>query len=314
MKKTLIKILVIIIFSSCETFVDIEVPPVEQKPVLNCLFTYNKPFKVRLSMSMDVNDTSETKIEAAQISLFANGEFIEELADSGKGFYKSNYLAEVNTRYRIEANITGFETLIASDSLPEEVEINNIYIEDKAIVDVHGNSYPETTVTIKDPLNIKNYYEVYLYLQIKNPYLGYTHVPPGTDTVSPTFFMQNISFWLIDDPVLLSEFISGQSGSLSFADNLFDGKNYALGIPSETIGNQSSEPKHFLIFNTVSKNYYEYKRKIDPHLFNQGGWMYDEMMLIDGGNPVEMYSNVENGYGIFAGYISQVIQVTDIRE
>lgn len=53
---------------------------------------------------------------------------------------------------------------------------------------------------------------------------------------------------------------------------------------------------------------------MDKHLFNQGGWSYDGLLLIDGGNPVSMYGNVENGYGIFAGYISEFIEVTDIRE
>lgn len=74
------------------------------------------------------------------------------------------------------------------------------------------------------------------------------------------------------------------------------------------------EAVHYVTFNTTSFHYYKYKSTMDKHLFNQGGWMYDEMLLIDGGNPVEMYSNVENGYGIFAGYISNVIEVTDIRE
>ena len=163
------KYIFILIFSfliSCETYIDIEVPPIEQKPVLNCLFTESEAFKVRLSLSMDVNDTLETKIEGAELNLFANGEFIEQLADSSKGFYKSNHLALINTQYRIEANIIGFEILTASDSLHENI-IPEVYYKKNGLT-AYGDPYAVSNIVINDPIAENNFYEISIFIIIKN--------------------------------------------------------------------------------------------------------------------------------------------------
>ena len=207
---------------SCETYIDIEVPPIEQKPVLNCLFTENEAFKVRLSLSMDVNDTSETKIEAAQISLFANGEFIEELADSGKGFYKSNHIAQMGTQYRIEANINGFKTLTASDSLPQMISPENVYYKKNSIPDAYGNSYAEANISINDPANKNNYYEILL----SCIYINQWYDPDFNGY--EILIKDNIAYWMIDDPVIGAEEIVGWIGSIPFLDELFNGKEYLL--------------------------------------------------------------------------------------
>jgi hypothetical protein len=308
---------IIILMFSCETFIEIEVPPVEQKPVLNCLFAENKQFKVYLSLSMDVNDTTETKIEGASVNLFANGEFIEELADSGNGFYKSGHLAELNSEYRIEASINGFETLIASDALPDEIIIDSVFYEKDAVINAYeGKLYSVANIIFNDNVNIANYYEVALATKHKNPF--FDSEGDFTDNNEYIIDYDAIAYSLINDPALNSEDLIGWINSIPFSDKTFNGSKYYLKIPLvlyefDYEQNFNPEQSLFIIFNITSYNYYKYKSTMDKHIFNQSGWTPDDnILLINSGNPVEMYSNVENGYGIFAGYIQHKVEIKNI--
>lgn len=302
-----LSIALLLLFSiSCETYIDIDVPPLEKKPVLNCLFTENQAFKLRLSLSADVKDTSETLIEGATVRLYANGDLVEQLADLGNGVYVSDYKAQLATKYRIEADVEGFETIRATDSLPQMVLPENVYYKKNAIAGGYGNTYTEANITINDPGFTDNYYEISLSAKHTSSWYD-----PDYGGYHTSYTNDNIAYWLIDDPVINAEDVIGWVGSIAFSDMMFNGEKYQLKLPVDDMPENAT---HYVRFNTVSGCYYKYKSTMDKHLFNQGGWSYDDLLLIDGGNPVEMYTNVENGYGIFAGYMSQLIEVTDIRE
>ena len=312
-----LSVFIIILMFSCETLVEIEVPPIEQKPVLNCLFAENEQFKVYLSLSMSVNDTSETKIKGASVSLFANNEFIEELADSGKGFYKSSHFAELNREYRIEANINGFETLVASDALFEKIIIDSVFFKKDAVVNPYeGELNPEVNIIFNDNVNINNYYEIALIETHKSPTLN----EDGLDYINTELIIDNdpIAYSLINDPALNSEDLIGWINCIPFSDKTFNGSKYHLKIPlvlDEFNYEQNFNPEQslFIIFNITSYNYYKYKTTMDKHIFNQSGSIpYENILFINSGNPVEMYSNVENGYGIFAGYIQHKVEIKDV--
>ncbi len=287
---------------ACETYVEIDVPPIKKKPVLTCLFTKNKPFKLRLTMSADVNDTSIVFIKNATVKLFADGKFIEHLQEQDSGFYLSSHLVEPKILYSVEADVDGFPIIKASDSLPELIKAEQVYFKLNAIYD-YGNQFAKANILFSDPPG-NNYYELALYAK-------YTYYNDWDGTYREGRINDNIAYWLIDDPALEVEDITGWIGSVSFNDELFNGKKYQLQIPVEKL---PANAEHYVRFSSVSYHYYKYKSVLDRHLFNQGGWSYDGLLLITGGNPLEMYSNVENAYGIFAGYVSQEIEVTDIRE
>jgi len=305
----------LLLLFSCETYIDIDVPPLEKKPVLNCLFTENQAFKVRLSLSADVKDTSETLIEGATVRLFANGNFMEQLADLGKGVYISDYKAQLATKYRIEADVVGFETIRATDSLPQMVTLENVYYKKDAIVNpYYGDLYTEANINIIDPADEENYYEIALSAKYKNPW----YVPGDSSHFHSEQYItltDDIAYWLIEDPALNTEELNGWIGSIPFSDQLFDGKIYNLKVPVSGVETEV-EFVFYVTFNSVSYHYYKYKSTMGKHLFNQGGYNYyeDNPLLIGAGNPVEMYTNIENGYGIFAGYVWQFIEVTDVRE
>jgi len=306
LKSLITTLLIIFTIISCETYVDIEVPPIPQKPVLNCLFTENETFRIELSLSGQVNDTSTTLINNAELLLYSNGVFIEKLQNKGKGLYLSSNKAQKGSMYTIKASIEGYQTIQASDSLPQMVPISDLYLKKKAIVNIYGGENPQVTFSIHDSLGIKNFYEIDLF----EIYMTTYYRLDKTYLDTPMYKNSAIEHWLIDDPALSNEFIAGRNTTISFSDIVFDGKVYSLKLPLYNDGSI----KYYLLYNVCSEKYYRYKSTIDKHVFNQGGFLYSELMIVDGGNPVEMYTNVENGYGIFAGYLSQEILITDIRE
>jgi hypothetical protein len=300
--RKIIFISLISFFLACESYVEIDVPPIMQKPVLSCLFTENKPFKLRLAMSADMNDTALNFINNAVVSLYGNGVFIEQLQELDSGKYVSNCIAKRGVMYRIEAQIDGFLPLSASDSLPEQVFAQTIYYQKNAIYDF-GNFYAQANIIFQDPPG-DNYYEVSLSAE-------YNYYSNWDSVYHTVFINDNIAYWLINDDAVNAENPTGWIGSINFKDEYFDGKKYRLRLPVEKMPDNA---QHYIRFNTVSYHYYKYKSTMDKHLFNQGGWSDDDLLIIEGGNPVQMYSNVENGYGIFAGYIPHLIEVKDIRE
>ena len=106
----------------------------------------------------------------------------------------------------------------------------------------------------------------------------------------------------IYEPVLLADAdLSYFPSSFYFSDNLINGILYELKIPYP--------PMETLDFRTVSKNYYLFRKYWTKHYSNQqndnnvssvNDW--DIFPLLFMGEPIEMFTNIENGYGIFAGY------------
>jgi len=65
---------------------------------------------------------------------------------------------------------------------------------------------------------------------------------------------------------------------------------------------------HYVELRSVSRAYYLFRKSWIRHTFNRGpsftrfeiDYIYDTRLI---GDPVEMYSNIEGGLGIFASYV-----------
>ena len=86
--------------------------------------------------------------------------------------------------------------------------------------------------------------------------------------------------------------------NILLSDELFDGKNVRLKLYSEY---SDYDTELYIYFRSVSRTYYQYKKKLLRHIENQYSNIWSGT-----GNPVTLFSNIENGYGIFAGYCEQV--------
>ena len=82
-----------------------------------------------------------------------------------------------------------------------------------------------------------------------------------------------------------------------FDDNFFSGQLYELTFYLEQTPPPSLiREKVKIILRSVNKDYYQYEKKLYKQQGSSGS------TGIFGGEPVYIYDNVKNGYGVFGGF------------
>jgi hypothetical protein len=95
------------------------------------------------------------------------------------------------------------------------------------------------------------------------------------------------------DPILLP--------TMLFTDETFKDSTIVLHIFTDVSDNPT------ILLRNVSYNYYQYKRNLYQHINNQNTSRYDIYDVFKG-DPMDLYSNVKNGLGIFAAYSQTLLE------
>jgi hypothetical protein len=279
---------------SCQKEIELEYPTPEPKLVVNCLFSPDSLFKVRVGKILAFNDTSTSFIvENAECEIFENGVFSEKLKYQDNGFYISEFLTpKSGNTYELIVSAEGFPIVSAIDTVPYPVNIENLYFELNTLYDALDETYfNDINIIFNDNQALYNYYQLKLICE----------------RISEDSTMQkdNLIFEKTNDLTLLNTgLIEYQPTLIPFSDILFNGQNYFLTtfykLPfAMSDGENVYYETHNIIvyFNSISYQYYQYSRKMIMHIRNQESDIFEGI-----GDPVEMYSNIQNGYGIFAAY------------
>jgi len=289
--KTKILIISIILLISCTKIVDYDFGENKKYVTVNSLFTVNQPMKVKISFTAAILDSSVTYVENAKVELWSKTEFIENLQYTEKGFYQTiNYLPVENKEYTIKIKVDGFDEISATDSIPSLVNFKLANNKKSTYTDTNNYPYFCFDLNIFDNIN-KNFYEFFLPKKYLNHY--YLGIFSSENSIMKTGNFKNNKFDII----------------VSFTDILFNNQVTSLNINyiyESLILNDNFEyvkdttTKVFIIFNTISENYFKYRKsafeisRINNNSFNEG--QSDDYYL---------YTNVNNGLGIFAGYNTQ---------
>ena len=140
-------------------------------------------------------------------------------------------------------------------------------------------------------LNINNLNTNYYFIQvIERRYVTYT-LDDGSDT---TFIEDTKLSVYSDDPIAFADDWYMEEGVI-FNDEVINGKEYTIWFKGNSYyyDNNESRSVYYIIFKTVSKEFYRYYISLAKHMNAQG-----EIFM----EPVQVYTNIENGFGIFAGY------------
>ena len=292
-KKVIFFFLLIFIINSCTKEINIDLPEKEPKLVINSFFIpftlpYPKSFNVKVNQSSPLLDTTTVKSIADATVIISSGNQIDTMKyDDSLNYYDLGFtFPETGKNYQLKVIKSGFKTVTSNDVIPDRVKMTSCSINPIASTDDCGGIYSEVTINFNDPPNEKNYYEV----EIEG------------DTIYQIFSNDNIITSESYYPSLLS-FDAKNPEYLLFNDNYINGKKHELRIfyyPPQYIdpdGRYIDKQVVFLHFRSVSENYYKYKTSLLQHLYRQQG-----DILYGTGEPVNVFSNIENGYGIFAGY------------
>ena len=291
---------IILILFSCQKVIEIDYPTQETKLVVNCLFTPDSLFKARISKTSFTTDSSDLSIKDATCEIWSAGQLLETLQHTKNGFYISESLyPEVNKAYTIKVKHEIFPDLTATDTVPEPANVLDINFDFFTQYDMLDERYfHDLNITLNDNPNKSNFYQIKGVVET-----WHVNYEINTDTI---WVYNNIYLNTDDFAFQNSEFT--ESAIIPFTDSFFNGQNYTVKLKykypfaSYSNGVPYIETHNLLVpIYSTSKQYYKYRTKLIQHINNQYSDVYFGI-----GDPVQMYTNIQGGYGIFAAYNSEL--------
>ena len=290
--KTKLLIFFLFLNNACSKIIEIDLNNTKAL-VLNSIFNPDSIFTFRISTTASLLNNYDTINENLHFSLYEEDKLIFESV-SQSSLFKTDLKPTSGRKYTVELKSDNFSSITASDTIPSLVPIDNAYMIFPAGVDASGSYLAEANISFTDPINEKNYYELIIHQgqRIKN-------------------------FWNTEyqtnDRVLMNEGdLDYHPTTFFFSDKLFNGESYTMSI-KHNVGYSLKDNKltAFPIYATlrsVSRSYYMYRKYYTRHAYNQQ-FQNEFLDFIFKGEPQNMFTNIENGYGIFAGYCESTIEM-----
>lgn len=289
---------------SCETIVEIDIPVEPTRLVINSTITPENYMSAHISESKHILDGSDVykRVQGAIVEIYEDGNLITNLPDSLEGNYISNNFKPLRGKlYEISVSKAGFETATAQVLMPLDTAVISGIKVDTVIEQEFGYSshFLRFNVAIQDDAAIDNFYKISVYEEGLFIRYDYNVDPPA---LIDSVYYYNKLYIQTRDPSL-EEFQSyGQD--ILFNDELFNGSTYHINVltsiwvdPNNT--NESSI-SYFVELANTSESYYRYE-------------LSSQLQLFTGENPfaqpVTVYNNIENGFGIFGAYNTAVVKV-----
>lgn len=291
MKKLIFPLLSLLILTSCEKVfkktIDYEIPREEDKIVISSRLVAGDSARAFLSTSVYSMDTLEPAQDfESTVKLYENGVFVEELQPDGNGvFYEpGNYVGThpimAGKTYKVEASRPGFKTAYGENLVPAPVSITR-----SSISTSQAQQEYRLQVDFKDPAGEGDYY--YFFITLENQSFGGRGVL--FSTLDPTVEV----FDNYNDPFSDEQGTSGYEGYLS--DQYFNGGTKRLDLDVQTYFNGPTPDTNItVVFNLyhISMDYYQHEKTKAAQDQSDGG-LFSE--------PVQVYTNIVNGYGVVAG-------------
>ena len=259
--------------------------------MVNSLFTNDSIWSAHISRSRGVLDTtSYTSIDNASVNIFdGSSNLVTQLTHQGNGLYTSpdGTMPQPNQSYTIEVVANGYTSVSATNAIPTGVPIYEI--DTVSSTNSDGQTILETTINFQDPPGASNYYMVEV--MVKGTWVDEWE----NDTID---FREPlpISCEDLNIETVNSFNVGGFENTYEYImlkDENFDGQNYSLTF---SVINYA-ELKDMDLFGEIrlvntSEAYFNYLKS-----FN----MYQRTINNPFATPVQVYSNVNDGMGIFAG-------------
>ena len=282
MKKLIFLALAAVLFCGCEKEIPLDQEEVKPKIVVNAVFHGNDTIWIHISESRNIlyEGNLPSIINANAQLLDANDNIIDNFTHAGEGYYYiANYLLIEGEIYKINISAPDFPTVFATSSIPSQ-----LYIEQVDTIRKGDNMYYEIQFT--DNPNQINYYEL--------------EVSKLTSWYEP-FIMDSIysyETWCCTKEVFIQNGNAASDGvkcleSLMFTDNSFNGQTKTI----TAYRNIEQEDSTIIIINlkSLTEDFYKYRLSRSK---------YQEMQGSPFAQPVQVYSNINNGLGIFGSYAS----------
>jgi hypothetical protein len=274
----LLFIAIALAFVSCHTLVSDEFPDFKPVPVVNAILVAGKPVNVYVSLAGKLDTVPLIAYDKATVLLYVNQLLSDTLEYTESGFYTSDAMAEAGSSYRCEVKMEGFELVSAFDSIPHPLSVLAVEMISYGWKDEEGTVSPTLKVKIQNTPGTKCYYE----LRMSWGYLK--------NIVEPVILNEGLPMALFSNELIRD---SVYTLYLNFSGN-------GAGRSGDGTWYTQLRPQ-IVELRTVSYEYYRYAKQL--FLYEQGRYSTGLESPV---TAFPLYSNVTNGYGIFAGYSASV--------
>jgi len=279
-----VKFLLILIIpfaiTSCEKAIDVDIEETSKKIVVNAVATPGDSLLAIVSTSKSIvsNDVIPMLTDA-KLSLFEDGLEVSKGIQKTDGRYLFEYEIKDNSTYKIDISHSVLQDVTMMTSTTTSVPISTI----KLLPQEEGQTVFK--VNFNDPLNEANYY------LLSATYYGKDYVWETGDVYYHDRFMYYNLELLQGQEKDLPYFEGNGMSGYAFSDTFFDGTNFTLKVVSYDYFPENTPLKFHL--HSLSEEYYNYIYSRNLYQMNQGNPF---------SQPVQVFSNVEKGIGIFGSY------------
>ena len=307
MKKILVFNIICLLFASCQKALEIELPTVESKLVINSYMIADEYWDKNTpsllisnsigglgSLDEYIYTDSMPVISTASASINQIDNITNSIIETYPMEFDYNcycytnltFTPKENSTYKLDVNVEGFNPVTATETVPSKP---NYIISDFLMTgpldsgldsESEWEDLCEFSITIQDPPNESNYYRLKVFVEIDGA---------NNQTKACKYKVEDPAFLIpINRYRGSNTYYNGKNGY--FTDDLFDGEEKTFFVEVEKpIGLWS----HFYVaIESYSENLYrfnltrkEQKRDLNNMLFNS--------------EPIFIESNISEGYGIF---------------
>lgn len=262
-KLLLICIPIFLINSSCRKLVQDEFVDFDNKISINSILIQDEYAQLYISLTDELNASELLNISDAGIELYNQDSVLISFNYAENGIYVSNYIVKENDRFKLKVT-TDNDLITAECSIPEKPEILSFFVNENGWVDNEGILQPKANFTIPNNNSKELYFEAYI--------LIYDETADNVIEEYPILYFDNAGM-NVDE---ISKSVKIQHHSYSYPPQ---------------------KHQYQLIIKSVDMNYYNYVKSLADYNLSRYPDFSNSSMV-----PSNLFTNIENGYGIFCGY------------
>ncbi|MEM8906571.1 MAG: DUF4249 domain-containing protein [Bacteroidota bacterium] len=287
----------ILLFIACSDFfsttLEVEPPTHQTQLVLHAVLTDTDTiWNALIGRSIGLLETTDADgfyLNDAQVMLYQNEQEVLTLnpqTPDPANLVEYNFSAPVlpeqmdhRASYTFRVSHPDFPSLVARQSFPQQVPLSQSLIRENSGLNDFGERTNQVELRFTDPAGVANYYEVSLF---------------AFDTTTGAIFLTELSTL---DPNLRP----GRGEGYLLSDERFDGNAYRLLMDYVPEWGEDVDVELYAIWRTVTSDYFRYALSVKAQEDAQDFGTFAE--------PVSIYSNVENGLGIFAMRTERIVKI-----
>jgi hypothetical protein len=299
--RTVIALLFFIMAVSCDMSnkMEIDIPTPEEKLVVNCFFAADSVWTVQVYKSKNAlaaKNSVEDRVTNATVVIDDGTKEIPFELDDNYFLYRSKEAegsAVVGKPYTLKVSAPGFDPVTSTVRIPDPVSIVDVSSTTANDILAPGHHSRIFEIHFKDPGQQVNYYALSVFGVGTSPFPPYSEsVPKTTRPLNPTWAEDYYGEWYKHYRNSFAEF------NLLFNDRTFDGASYVFKVA--TFEPDENAPHAYIIsLKSLSDEYYNYRVTYN---------IQEQTAEDPFAQPVQVFNNIKDGYGIFAGYSQATIE------